>query len=71
MITKICTSHLEADGNNAITELNLVLNADTICSDRVYLKRWKDSDKTDFRPIKVKEELKSAKCDPIEFSGRL
>ena len=67
-ITKICTGHLEADGNNAV---NLNLNADTIFPDRVYLKRWKDPDKADARLIKVKEELESAKCHSIEFSGKL
>ena len=46
----------------------LVLNADAIFSDRVYLKGWK---KADAQLIKVKEELESAKCDSIEFSGRL
>ena len=65
-ITKICSDHLEADGNNAI---NLVLNADTIFPDRIYLKRWQDPDKADARPIKVKEELESTKCYSIEFRG--
>ena len=43
-ITKIRTGLLETDDNNAI---NLDINADTIFPDRVYLKRWKDSDKAD------------------------
>ena len=40
--TKTCTGLLETDDDNAI---NLDLNADTIFSDWIYLKRWKDQDK--------------------------
>ena len=43
-ITKICTDPVKANGNNTI---NLYLNADTIFPDRVYLKLWKDPDKSD------------------------
>ena len=57
-ITKIRTSLLETDDSNAI---KLDLNAETIFSDRVYLKRWKDPDKEDAQHIKAKEELESAK----------
>ena len=63
-ITMIRTGLIEADDDNAI---NLVLNADTIFPDRVYLKRWKDPDKADAL-IKVKEELESVKCYSIEIS---
>ena len=56
LITKICTSHAGLSRANAI---NRVLNADTILPDRVYLRRWKDPDKSDARHIKVKEELES------------
>ena len=70
--TKIRSCLLETecltDDNNAI---NLDLNADTIIPDRIYLKRWKDPDKAGARHNKVKEELESAKCYSIEFSGRL
>ena len=65
-ITKIRTGLLKTDDNNAI---NLDLNADTIFPDRVYLKLWKDPVKEGARLIKVKEELESAKCYSIEFSG--
>ena len=41
-ITKISTDLLETDDDNTI---NLDLNADTIFPDRIYMKRWKDSDK--------------------------
>ena len=68
-IKKICTDHLEVDGDNAI---NLVLHSDTIFPDQVYLKRWNDPlpDKADARLIKVKEELESAKCYSIVFSKK-
>ena len=71
--TKIHTGLLEIDDNNAI---NLDFNADTTFPDRmmvvrIYLKRWKDPDKVDARHNKVKEELESAKCYSIKFSGRL
>ena len=68
--TKIRTgpSLIETDDDNTI---NLDLNADTTFPDRVYLKRWKDPDKADARHNEVKEELESAKCYSIEFSGRL
>ena len=47
--TKIRTCLLQTDDDNAI---NLDLNADTIFSDRVYLKRWKDPNKVDARLIR-------------------
>ena len=67
-MTKICTCLLETDEYSAI---NLYLNANTIIPDRVYLKWWKDPVKADARHNEVKEELESAKCYSIEFSGRL
>ena len=67
-ITKIRTSLLETGDNNTV---NLDLNADTIFPDRIYLKQWEDPARADDRHIKVKEELESAKCYSIEFSGRL
>ena len=66
--TKIRTGLLETDDDNAIS---LDLSADTIFSDRVYLKRWKDPDKADDRHNEVKEELESAKCYRIELSEKL
>ena len=68
LITKIRTGPIEADDGNAI---NLVLNADTILPDRIYLKRWKGPDKADSRHIKVKEEPERAKSYSIEISGKL
>ena len=44
--TKTRTGLLETDDDSAI---NLDLNAATILPDRIYLKRWKDSDKADVR----------------------
>ena len=54
----------------ATTPSTVVLNADTMIQDRVYLKRWKDPDTAHARLIMVKEELESAKCYSIEFSGK-
>ena len=66
--TRRRTGLLETDDDNAI---NLDINSDTIFLDRIYLKRWKDPGKEDVRHNEVKEELESAKCCSIEFSGRL
>ena len=64
-ITRIRTGLVEAD--------DVVLNADTIFPDRVYLKQWKDPAYADARHIKVEEELESVKCYlmtvSIEISG--
>ena len=65
--TKTRTDLLETDDDKAIN-LDLDLNADTIFSDRIYLKRWKDPDKADVRNNEIKEELESAKCYSIEIS---
>ena len=66
--TKIRTGLLETDDKYTI---NLDLNANTIFPDQICLKRWKGPDKEDARHNEVKEELESAKCYSIEFSGRL
>ena len=47
--TKTRTGPLETDDDKAIS---LDLSADTIFSDRVYLKRWKDPNKVDARLIR-------------------
>ena len=64
--TTIRTGLIETDDDNAI---NLDLNADTTLPDRIYFKRWKDPDKANARHNEDKEELESAKCYSIEFSG--
>ena len=53
-IAKISTGLLETDDDNTI---NLDLNADTIFPDRIYLKRWKDSDKADARHNEFREQM--------------
>ena len=57
--------------NLDLNAINLDLNADTIFPVRIYLKRWKDPDEAGARHNEVKEELESAKCYSIEFSGKL
>ena len=63
-ITKIRTRLIEADDDNAIN-----FNANTIFPDRVYLKRWKDTDKVDARHINVKEKLESVERYSIDVSA--
>ena len=53
-MAKFSTGLLETDDDNTI---NLDLNADTIFPDRIYLKRWKDSDKADARHNEFREQM--------------